>query len=123
MDVSHAVGHYANMQEIKKLGVLFSMDDFGTGYSSLSYLAQLPLDQIKIDKSFVRNLPGVKNDETIARSIITMGLGLNLNVIAEGVETENQREFLEALGCLEYQGYLFSRPLPLSELEAYLKRA
>ena len=113
----------AKMQEIKKLGVLFSMDDFGTGYSSLSYLAQLPLDQIKIDKSFVRNLPGVKNDETIARSIITMGLGLNLNVIAEGVETENQREFLEALGCLEYQGYLFSRPLPLSELEAYLKRA
>ena len=113
----------AKMQEIKKLGVLFSMDDFGTGYSSLSYLAQLPLDQIKIDKSFVRNLPGVKNDETIARSIITMGLGLDLNVIAEGVETENQREFLEALGCLEYQGYLFSRPLPLSELEAYLKLA
>jgi EAL domain-containing protein (putative c-di-GMP-specific phosphodiesterase class I) len=113
----------AKMYEIKKLGVLFSMDDFGTGYSSLSYLAQLPLDQIKIDKSFVRNLPGVKNDETIARSIITMGLGLNLNVIAEGVETENQRKFLEELGCLEYQGYLFSRPLPLSELEAYLKRA
>jgi EAL domain-containing protein (putative c-di-GMP-specific phosphodiesterase class I) len=68
-------------------------------------------------------LPGVKNDETIARAIVTMGLGLNLNVIAEGVETESQREFLEALGCLEYQGYLFSRPLPLSELEAYLKRA
>ena len=113
----------AKMHAIKKLGVIFSLDDFGTGYSSLSYLAQLPLDQIKIDKSFVRNLPGVKNDETIARAIITMGLGLNLNVIAEGVETESQREFLEALGCHEYQGYLFSRPLPLSELEAYLKRA
>ena len=113
----------AKMRAIKQFGVHFSMDDFGTGYSSLSYLAQLPLDQLKIDKSFVRNLPGVKNDETIAHAIVTMGLGLNLNVIAEGVETENQREFLESLGCHEYQGYLFSRPLPLSELEAFLKRA
>jgi len=113
----------AKMQAIKQLGVFFSMDDFGTGYSSLSYLAQLPLDQLKIDKSFVRNLPGITKDETIARAIITMGLGLNLNIIAEGVETERQREFLEAHGCHEYQGYLFSRPLPLEELEAYLKRA
>jgi len=113
----------AKMQVIKQLGVLFSMDDFGTGYSSLAYLAQLPLDQLKIDKSFVRNLPGVNKDETIARAIITMGLGLGMNVIAEGVETEGQREFLAAHGCHEYQGYLFSRPLPLPELEAYLKRA
>jgi diguanylate cyclase (GGDEF)-like protein/PAS domain S-box-containing protein len=112
----------AKMQAIKQLGVCFSMDDFGTGYSSLSYLAQLPLDQLKIDKSFVRNLPGNKNDETIARAIITMGLGLNLNVIAEGVETESQREFLEALGCLGYQGYLFSRPLPIEALEIFLQR-
>jgi EAL domain-containing protein (putative c-di-GMP-specific phosphodiesterase class I) len=89
----------------------------------LAYLALLPLDQLKIDKSFVRNVPGVKNDETIVRAIITMGLGLNLNVIAEGVESESQRVFLEALGCHEHQGYLFSRPLPLPELEAYLKRA
>ncbi len=113
----------AKMQEIKLLGVCFSLDDFGTGYSSLSYLAQLPLDEIKIDKSFVRNLPGVNKDETIARAIITMGLGLNLNVIAEGVETERQRQFLEAHGCKKYQGFLFSRALPLPELEAYLKRA
>jgi diguanylate cyclase (GGDEF)-like protein/PAS domain S-box-containing protein len=113
----------AKMQAIKQLGVLFSMDDFGTGYSSLSYLAQLPLDQLKIDQSFVRNLPGIKNDETIARAIITMGLGLGMSVIAEGVETESQREFLAAQGCHEYQGYLFSRPVPLLELEAYLKRA
>jgi len=113
----------AKMQVIKQMGVCFSMDDFGTGYSSLSYLAQLPLDQLKIDKTFVRNLPGVNKDETIARAIITMGLGLGMSVIAEGVETESQREFLDAHGCHEYQGYLFSRPLPLPELEMYLKRA
>ena len=113
----------AKMHAIKQLGVLFSMDDFGTGYSSLSYLAQLPLDQLKIDKSFVRNLPGVTKDETIARAIITMGLGLNLNIIAEGVETEAQHGFLMALGCHEYQGYLFSGSLPLPELEVFLKQA
>ena len=111
------------MQAIKLLGVCFSLDDFGTGYSSLAYLAQLPLDQLKIDKSFVRNIPGIKKDETIVRAIITMGLGLNLNVIAEGVESESQREFLKVLGCHEHQGYLFSRPLPLPEFDEYLKRA
>jgi diguanylate cyclase (GGDEF)-like protein/PAS domain S-box-containing protein len=113
----------AKMQAIKALGVCFSLDDFGTGYSSLAYLAQLPLDQLKIDKSFVCNIPGVKKDETIVRAIVTMGLGLGLNVIAEGVEDERQRKFLETLGCHEYQGYLFSHPLPLLELEAYLTRA
>lgn len=112
----------AKMQAIKLLGVCFSMDDFGTGYSSLSYLAQLPLDQLKIDKSFVRNIPGSKNDEAIARAIITIGMGLNMNVIAEGVETERQHGFLEANGCHEYQGYLFSRPLPILELEKYLRQ-
>jgi diguanylate cyclase (GGDEF)-like protein/PAS domain S-box-containing protein len=112
----------AKMQAIKQLGVRFSMDDFGTGYSSLSYLAQLPLDQIKVDKAFVRNLPGVTKDETIAKAIITLGLGLNMNVIAEGVETESQREFLEAHGCHEYQGYLFSRPLTIEALEIFLQR-
>lgn len=110
----------AKMQEIKQLNVLFSMDDFGTGYSSLSYLTQLPLNQLKIDKAFVANLNNSKNDETIIRAIIAMGLGLNMNVIAEGVETEAQYKFLEALGCNEYQGYLFSRPLPIEELEKYL---
>ncbi|MDR3394630.1 MAG: EAL domain-containing protein, partial [Parasulfuritortus sp.] len=109
------------MHAIKRLGVRFSMDDFGTGYSSLSYLARLPLDQLKIDRSFVRNLPGKKNDETIARTIITMGRGLNMNVIAEGVETESQRAFLEAHGCDAYQGYLFSRPLPQTEFEEFAR--
>ena len=108
------------MQIIKRLGVHFSMDDFGTGYSSLSYLAKLPLNQLKIDRSFVRNLPENKNDAMIARTIITMGLGLDLNVIAEGVETQAQFEFLEANGCHAYQGYLFSRPLDIDALSVYL---
>ena len=90
------------------------------GYSSLSYLTQLPLNQLKIDKAFVRNISNSKNDETITRAIVAMGLGLNMNVIAEGVETEAQCGFLEALGCNEYQGYLFSHPLPIEALEKYL---
>jgi EAL domain-containing protein (putative c-di-GMP-specific phosphodiesterase class I) len=110
------------MTAIKRLGVSFAMDDFGTGYSSLAYLAQLPLDQIKIDRSFVRDLPGSRNDETIARALITLGCGLTMDVIAEGVETEAQREFLEAHGCRAFQGYLFSRPLPIDELEVFLLR-
>jgi diguanylate cyclase (GGDEF)-like protein/PAS domain S-box-containing protein len=110
------------MTAIKRLGVSFAMDDFGTGYSSLAYLAQLPLDQIKIDRSFVRDLPGSRNDETIARTIISMSRGLAMDVIAEGVETEAQRYFLEMHGCHAYQGYLFSRPLPIDELEAFLLR-
>lgn len=118
-DVDDAV---AKMHAIKQLGVHFSMDDFGTGYSSLSYLAQLPIAQLKIDRSFVCNLPGRSNDELIARTIISMGKGLSMHVIAEGVETEAQREFLEAHGCHAYQGYLFSRPLPIGALEEFLAR-
>ncbi|MDO9304080.1 MAG: EAL domain-containing protein [Sulfuricurvum sp.] len=110
------------MNALKLLGITFSMDDFGTGFSSLAYLAQLPLTQLKIDKSFVDNIPGTKNNEMITRTIITMGHGLEMHVIAEGVETQAQREFLEANGCTAYQGYLFSRPLPITELEEFLKR-
>jgi diguanylate cyclase (GGDEF)-like protein/PAS domain S-box-containing protein len=120
MMLEDAPATIAKMLEIKQLNVIFSMDDFGTGYSSLSYLTQLPLDQLKIDKAFVRNLTNSKNDETIVRAIIAMGLGLDMNVIAEGVETEAQFGFLEALGCDEYQGYLFNRPLPIEALEKYL---
>jgi diguanylate cyclase (GGDEF)-like protein/PAS domain S-box-containing protein len=115
-------GSIEKMQAIKQLGVSFAMDDFGTGYSSLAYLAQLPLDQLKIDQSFVRNLPGNRDDETIARAIITLGRGLAMDVIAEGVETEEQRHFLEMHGCHAFQGYLFSRPLPIAELEIFLLR-
>jgi predicted signal transduction protein with EAL and GGDEF domain len=111
------------MQAIKRLGVKFAMDDFGTGYSSLAYLAQLPLDQIKIDQSFVHKLPGNRNEETIARTIIAMGRGLEMDVIAEGVETQAQHNFLDNCGCHAYQGYLFSRPLPLDEFEDFVKRS
>jgi diguanylate cyclase (GGDEF)-like protein/PAS domain S-box-containing protein len=108
------------MQRLKALGISFSMDDFGTGYSSLSYLTRLPLDQIKIDRSFVLNLPSDTNDGIIARTIITMGRSLALEVIAEGVETTGQREFLERHGCHAYQGYLYGKPLPVADFETLL---
>lgn len=111
------------MFAIRQLGVGFSMDDFGTGYSCLAYLAQLPLDQLKIDQSFVRNLPQGKSDAIIARTVITMGRGLDMSVIAEGVETEAQHEFLRVHGCHAYQGYLFSRPLPPDKFQAFLRKA
>lgn len=108
------------MQLLKALGITFSMDDFGTGYSSLAYLTQLPLDELKIDRSFVFNLPHNATDGIIARTIITMGRSLSLKVVAEGVETEQQREFLERHGCHAYQGYLYSKPLPQALFEEFL---
>lgn len=101
------------MRELKLLGVSFSMDDFGTGYSSLQYLKRLPLDQIKIDQSFVRDINSDNNGAVIVQTIIAMTAALGLNVIAEGVETQSQLEFLEVSGCQAFQGYLFSKPIPL----------
>jgi EAL domain-containing protein (putative c-di-GMP-specific phosphodiesterase class I) len=110
------------MFEIKALGVTFSLDDFGTGYSSLSYLKRLPLDQLKIDQSFVRDLLTDTNDATIARTIIALGHSLSLNVIAEGVETLEQRDALAAMGCDAYQGYYFARPVAASDLAQNLSK-
>jgi len=111
----------ATMSALNEIGVMLSLDDFGTGYSSLQYLKRLPLDQLKIDQSFVRNIASDSSDRAVVRAIISMAESMNLNVIAEGVETEEQRQLLLDNGCLHYQGYLFGRPVPIEQFEAQLK--
>ena len=116
-DVEYTI---ATMQALKSLGVRFSMDDFGTGYSSLSYLKRLPLDQLKIDRSFVLDIDTNPNDAVIVQTIIGMSKNLRLEVLAEGVETEEQLEFLTRHGCFAFQGSLFSPPLPVADFERLL---
>ncbi|CAN7724696.1 EAL domain-containing protein [Variovorax paradoxus] len=110
-----------SMKALRAMGVQLSIDDFGTGYSSLSALKRFPIARLKIDQSFVRDIPGDEEDKAIAKTIIALGHELNLKVIAEGVETEQQLEFLRAHGCDEMQGYLFSRPVPPAELAALVR--
>lgn len=112
----------ATMSALKEIGVRFSLDDFGTGYSSLQYLKRLPIDQIKIDRSFIRDIATDSSDKAIVCAIIAMAQSLEMDVIAEGVETEDQRQFLLGRGCTHYQGYLFGKPVPIDQCEALLAR-
>nr|WP_222124916.1 bifunctional diguanylate cyclase/phosphodiesterase [Variovorax boronicumulans] len=105
----------ARVAALRRLGVRFALDDFGTGYSSLSYLKRLPLDQLKIDKSFVAEITRNRDDAAIARTIVSLARSLRLRVVAEGVETEGQFAFLRRIGCHGYQGYLFAAPRPLRD--------
>jgi diguanylate cyclase (GGDEF)-like protein/PAS domain S-box-containing protein len=109
------------MNALRSVGITFSLDDFGTGYSSLSYLKQLPLSQLKIDRSFVNDVLHDSNAATIAHTIVALGHNLGLKVIAEGVETEEQKNFLSSHGCHAFQGFLFSRPLPADEFERFIR--
>ena len=116
-------GAIVKMRALKDLGVGFSLDDFGTGYSSLSYLTRLPLDQVKIDQSFIRKLPDSASDAAVVVTIITLAKTLGFGVIAEGVETVAQRQFLERHGCPTYQGFLFSPPVDVAAFERLLQQA
>ncbi|MBT2374103.1 putative bifunctional diguanylate cyclase/phosphodiesterase [Pseudomonas fluorescens] len=119
-DISTAAQH---LLSLRRSGALIAIDDFGTGYSSLSYLKSLPLDKIKIDKSFVQDLLDDDDDATIVRAIIQLGKSLGMQVIAEGVETAEQEAYIISEGCHEGQGYHYSKPLPARELAAYLKQS
>ncbi|WP_250852428.1 EAL domain-containing protein [Acinetobacter sp. ANC 5414] len=107
------------MTVLKRYGVMFSLDDFGTGYSSLTYLQRIPIDQLKIDQGFVRDIMVSANDAEITKMIIVLAKTLGISVLAEGVETEAQRDVLEKQGCYHYQGYLFGKPMPIDEFEQY----
>ena len=111
------------MNQLRELGIHFALDDFGTGYSSLSYLKRLPFDQLKIDQSFIRDMSSDEGSETIVLTILSMSHALGLEVVAEGVETPAQREFLRLHGCERYQGYLFGKPLPIEEWGDFLAMA
>jgi len=110
------------MTQLKAAGVRISLDDFGTGYSSLSYLKKLPLDQLKVDQSFVREMLSSPQDEAIVRTVVSLAQNMDLDVIAEGVETEEQRQFLQSIGCYTIQGYLITRPLRIADFNEFLRQ-
>jgi EAL domain-containing protein (putative c-di-GMP-specific phosphodiesterase class I) len=111
----------ASLKTLQQMGIKVSIDDFGTGYSSLAYLRRFPIDKLKIDIAFIREVTSNPQDAAIAKTIIELAHSLDLQVIAEGVETVEQLAFLTANGCDQVQGYLFSRPLPISELDELLR--
>jgi EAL domain-containing protein (putative c-di-GMP-specific phosphodiesterase class I) len=109
------------MTALKAVGIRISLDDFGTGYSSLTYLKKLPLDQLKVDQSFVHEMLSSPQDEAIVRTVVSLAQHMELDVIAEGVETEEQRQFLSSIGCVAMQGYLLSRPLSISDFNHFMR--
>ena len=110
MENADAVAH--DLQQLRDLGVRISIDDFGTGYSSLTYVKRFPVDRLKIDQCFIRNLVNDPNDAVIIRTIVSLGHSLELDVVAEGVETREQMQLLRFEGCFEMQGYYFAKPMP-----------
>jgi len=119
--MKHPENAISILKQIRDIGIRLAIDDFGTGYSSLSYLKRFPIDKLKIDQSFVRDLPDDEEDIAITKAVIALAKSLNLRIIAEGVETEEQKDFLVNNGCLNIQGYLYSKPMPVDEMEVYLQ--
>jgi EAL domain-containing protein (putative c-di-GMP-specific phosphodiesterase class I) len=120
--IMHDVGKtMQKLNALGKMGIRIAIDDFGTGHSSLAYLKRFPIDTLKIDRSFIRDLPADADDKAITTAIIAMGKSLDLTVVAEGVETSDQLEFLRAHGCDEFQGYYFNSPLPADQFAKLLR--
>ncbi len=120
--LGHAEDTISKMAELKTLGISFAIDDFGAGYSSLSYLKRLPADELKIDRSFIQDIPKDGDNMAIVEAVIAMARHMGFNVTAEGVDSRQQLEFLQAQGCHFFQGYLASKPLPVPYLERYVSR-